>query len=92
MTLARADVWTSTTTSITLSIVVTALSALICLPGTHAKWVEVENGRIERFHTFMTGEVYAALTGHTVSPGIFEVMVLIGKDESLARIGDQASA
>ena len=41
-------------------------SALICLPGTHAKWVEVENGRIERFHTFMTGEVYAALTGHTI--------------------------
>ena len=34
----------------------------------------------------------AALTGHTISPGIFEVMVLIGKAESLARIGDQASA
>jgi glutamyl-tRNA synthetase len=34
----------------------------------------------------------AALTGRTVSPGIFEVMVLIGKDESLARISDQASA
>jgi len=34
----------------------------------------------------------AALTGRTVSPGIFEVMVLIGKAESLARIGDQASA
>jgi glutamyl-tRNA synthetase len=33
-----------------------------------------------------------ALTGHTVSPGVFEVMVLIGKAESLARIGDQASA
>jgi glutamyl-tRNA synthetase len=32
-----------------------------------------------------------ALTGRTVSPGIFEVMVLIGKAESLARIGDQAS-
>ena len=41
-------------------------SALICLPGTHAKWVKVEGGRIERFHTFMTGEVYAALTGHTI--------------------------
>jgi 2-dehydro-3-deoxygalactonokinase len=41
-------------------------SALICLPGTHAKWVEVEDGRIERFHTFMTGEVYAALTAHTI--------------------------
>ena len=34
----------------------------------------------------------AALTGRTVSPGIFEVMVLIGKAESLARIGDQAIA
>jgi glutamyl-tRNA synthetase len=33
----------------------------------------------------------AALTGRTVSPGIFEVMVLIGKDESLARIADQAA-
>ncbi|TDV18376.1 2-dehydro-3-deoxygalactonokinase [Paraburkholderia caballeronis] len=41
-------------------------SALIGLPGTHAKWVVVEDGRIERFYTFMTGEVYAALTGHTI--------------------------
>jgi len=41
-------------------------SALIGLPGTHAKWVEVEDGRIERFHTFMTGEVYAALSEHTI--------------------------
>jgi glutamyl-tRNA synthetase len=31
----------------------------------------------------------AALTGRTVSPGIFEVMVLIGKDESLNRLADQ---
>jgi len=34
----------------------------------------------------------AALTGRTVSPGIFEVMVLIGREETLARLGDQASA
>jgi len=33
----------------------------------------------------------AALIGRTVSPGIFEVMVLIGKAESLARISDQAT-
>ena len=32
----------------------------------------------------------AALTGKTISPGVFEVMVLIGREESLARIGDQA--
>ncbi len=34
----------------------------------------------------------AALTGRTISPGIFEVMVLIGRDETLARLEDQASA
>jgi glutamyl-tRNA synthetase len=32
----------------------------------------------------------AALTGRTVSPGIFEVMVLIGREETLARLQDQA--
>jgi glutamyl-tRNA synthetase len=31
----------------------------------------------------------AALTGRTISPGIFEVMVLIGRDESMARLEDQ---
>lgn len=32
----------------------------------------------------------AALTGQTTSPGIFDVLVLLGREESLARIGDQA--
>ncbi len=34
----------------------------------------------------------AALTGQTTSPGIFDVLVLLGRDESLARIGAQARA
>jgi glutamyl-tRNA synthetase len=34
----------------------------------------------------------AALTGRATSPGIFEVMTVLGKDESLARIADQAGA
>ncbi len=40
--------------------------ALIGLPGTHSKWAVVQAGRIERFHTFMTGEVFAALREHTI--------------------------
>lgn len=32
----------------------------------------------------------AALTGQATSPGIFDVLVLLGRDESLARIGAQA--
>lgn len=31
----------------------------------------------------------AALTGQTTSPGIFDVLVLLGREESLARINDQ---
>jgi glutamyl-tRNA synthetase len=31
----------------------------------------------------------AALTGRTMSPGIFDVLALLGRDESLARIADQ---
>ena len=34
----------------------------------------------------------AALTGQTTSPGIFDVLVLLGRDESLARIADQAAS
>jgi glutamyl-tRNA synthetase len=34
----------------------------------------------------------AALTGQTTSPGIFDVLVLLGRDESLARIRAQATA
>jgi glutamyl-tRNA synthetase len=33
-----------------------------------------------------------ALTGRTTSPGIFEVLTVLGKAESLARLGDQANA
>ena len=33
----------------------------------------------------------AALTGRTTSPGIFEVLAVLGKDESLGRIADQAA-
>ncbi|MBN3806886.1 2-dehydro-3-deoxygalactonokinase [Paraburkholderia sp. Ac-20336] len=40
--------------------------SLIGLPGTHAKWAVVQAGRIEHFHTFMTGEVFAALREHTI--------------------------
>ena len=32
-----------------------------CLPGTHSKWVEVEAGKLLRFRTAMTGELFALL-------------------------------
>jgi len=39
---------------------------ITCLPGTHSKWVHIENGRIAGFRTFLTGETFAALRDHTI--------------------------
>ena len=39
---------------------------LMVLPGTHSKWVVVRESTIQRFSTFMTGELYAALRAHTI--------------------------
>lgn len=43
---------------------------LIGLPGTHSKWVQIHQTETQKevrhFDTFMTGEVYAALCGHTI--------------------------
>jgi 2-dehydro-3-deoxygalactonokinase len=40
--------------------------AVACLPGTHSKWATLKDGRIAGFATHMTGEVFAALRGHTI--------------------------
>lgn len=39
---------------------------VICHPGTHAKWILVEDGRIVRFITAMTGELFAVLSKNGV--------------------------
>ncbi|HEY8565130.1 MAG TPA: 2-dehydro-3-deoxygalactonokinase [Beijerinckiaceae bacterium] len=39
---------------------------LVCLPGTHSKWVLMRGGRIERFASYMTGELYALLRNHSM--------------------------
>lgn len=41
-------------------------SGIVCSPGTHPKWIEMKAGRIERFATSMTGEMYALLREHSM--------------------------
>ncbi|MCA6121683.1 2-dehydro-3-deoxygalactonokinase [Bradyrhizobium sp. WSM 1704] len=40
--------------------------ALVCMPGTHSKWVHVAGGTVERFATFMTGELFGAVARDTI--------------------------
>lgn len=39
---------------------------VFCLPGTHSKWVHVSAGEVVSFQTFMTGEMFALLSQHSV--------------------------
>jgi len=39
---------------------------IVCLPGTHSKWVEMSEGQITRFRTFLTGELFALLSAHSI--------------------------
>ena len=34
---------------------------LVCMPGTHSKWVRLSGGRVAGFSTFMTGELFEAI-------------------------------
>jgi 2-dehydro-3-deoxygalactonokinase len=36
------------------------------LPGTHSKWAKAEAGAITHFETFMTGEFFSILCGHSI--------------------------
>lgn len=39
---------------------------LFCLPGTHAKWVAVEDGAVIQFQTALSGELFELLRRHSV--------------------------
>lgn len=39
---------------------------VLCLPGTHTKWVHLSAGEVVSFQTFMTGELYALLSSSSV--------------------------
>ncbi len=39
---------------------------LVCMPGTHSKWVRVLDGQVTGFSTFMTGELFDVITKHTI--------------------------
>ncbi|MCV0397166.1 MAG: 2-dehydro-3-deoxygalactonokinase [Rhizobiaceae bacterium] len=39
---------------------------IVCLPGTHSKWVEIRRGRVEGFRTFLTGELFDLIARQSV--------------------------
>jgi len=60
------DVMRGEETQLLGAVAADAPRTLVVLPGTHSKWARVEHGMVLDFTTFMTGEMYDALLGHTI--------------------------
>jgi 2-dehydro-3-deoxygalactonokinase len=61
----RSDVMRGEETKILGAVAPRSKVEVLCLPGTHAKWAVVENGRVTRFRTFVTGEMFGLLREHS---------------------------
>ncbi len=61
-----ADVMRGEETQIAGALALGAPDGVICLPGTHSKWAQVSAGEVVSFQTFMTGELFALLSEHSV--------------------------
>lgn len=48
------------------------LDAIVVMPGTHAKWVRIADGRLADYRSFMTGELFALLKDKSVLAGALE--------------------
>ncbi|MGX4773818.1 2-dehydro-3-deoxygalactonokinase [Bradyrhizobium guangdongense] len=51
--------------------------ALVCMPGTHSKWVRVKDSIVEHFATFMTGELFSVVSRETIL-----ALAVAGADEA----------
>lgn len=41
-------------------------TGLVCIPGTHSKWIRIEAGAIVEFATYMTGELFSVISQHSI--------------------------
>lgn len=65
-------------------------SGLICIPGTHSKWVTVDAGCIRAFSTYMTGELFSVLGKHSILAHAVEAGQSFSPDDPAFRAGIDA--
>ncbi len=51
---------------------------LVCHPGTHNKWIAMRGGRVTRFRTVMTGELFSLLKDHSILSDLLSEEVRTG--------------
>ena len=41
-------------------------TGIVCIPGTHSKWIRIDAGAVIDFATYMTGELFAVISQHSI--------------------------
>jgi 2-dehydro-3-deoxygalactonokinase len=62
-------------------------TGLVCIPGTHSKWIRIEGGHIVEFSTYMTGELFSVISQHTILAHALEVTGPLAADSPPFREG-----
>ncbi|TCL96386.1 2-keto-3-deoxygalactonate kinase [Rhizobium sp. PP-WC-2G-219] len=62
----RPDVMRGEETQLLGSVGALSGTRLVCMPGTHSKWVRVTDGKVERFSTFMSGELFDVVSRQSI--------------------------
>jgi 2-dehydro-3-deoxygalactonokinase len=62
-------------------------TGLVCLPGTHSKWVAIEDGRVVAFTTYMTGELFSTIARHSILAHAVEMSGAPPADGAPFRVG-----
>ena len=67
-------------------------TGFLCLPGTHSKWIKMNQGKLIKFKTYMTGELHEIISRHTIlkhsliekkiSKSIFKESVLLSQKKN----------
>jgi 2-dehydro-3-deoxygalactonokinase len=65
-------------------------TCLVCLPGTHSKWINLRDRTIESFITCMTGEVFAALRKCTILARIMTPDITVDNVAFIRGVGRSA--
>ena len=67
-------------------------NGLVISPGTHSKWVEIKNGKITDFRTYLTGELFELLRNHsTLSKATDSSAKLVASSDFLEGLNAQSS-
>ena len=62
-------------------------TGLVCIPGTHSKWVRIENGVVVAFTTYMTGELFSVMAQHSILKHAIEAAGPLTQDGAPFREG-----